>query len=81
MLDLIPFFYVERVAVLTVTWLYVRIAEIVYGLPLTHQKLSMTLDWSQCGNSLELSYMELPDSLWMNCKAEFGVMFWRCSPR
>ena len=42
------------------------------------------LDWRQCGNSLALCYfavvMELPDSLWMNCKSEFGVIFLRCSP-
>ena len=25
--------------------------------------------------------MELRDSLWMNCKYEFGVIFLRCSPR
>ena len=25
--------------------------------------------------------MELPDSLWMNCKSEFGVIFLKCSPR
>ena len=25
--------------------------------------------------------IELPDSLWMNCKSEFGVIFLRCSPR
>ena len=24
---------------------------------------------------------ELPDSLWMNCKSEFGVIFMRCYPR
>ena len=24
--------------------------------------------------------MELPDSLWMNCKSEFSVIFLRCSP-
>ena len=41
---------------------------------------------SQCGNtanSLTCCYlavvMELPDSLWMNCKSEFGVIFLRCS--
>ena len=38
-------------------------------------------DWRQCGNSLALCYfavvMELPDSLWMNCKSEFGVIFLR----
>ena len=42
------------------------------------------LDWRQCGNSLALWYfavvMELPHSLWMNCKSEFGVIFLRCSP-
>ena len=42
------------------------------------------LDWRQCGNSLALCYfavvMELPDSLWMNCKSEFGVIYLRCSP-
>ena len=42
------------------------------------------LDWRQCGNSLALCYfaivMELPDSLLMNCKSEFGVIFLRCSP-
>ena len=42
------------------------------------------LDWRQCGNSLALCYfaavMELPDSLWMNCKSEFSVIFLRCSP-
>ena len=44
-----------------------------------------SLDWCQCGNSLALCYfavvMELPDSLWMHCKSEFGVIFLRCSPR
>ena len=43
------------------------------------------VDWCQCGNSLALCYlavgMELPDSLWMNRKSEFGVIFLRCSPR
>ena len=43
------------------------------------------LDWRKCGNSLTLCYlavgMELQDSLWMNCKSEFGVIFLRCSPR
>ena len=42
------------------------------------------LDWRQCGNCLALCYfavvMELPHSLWMNCKSEFGVIFLRCSP-
>ena len=42
------------------------------------------LDWCQCGNSLALCYlavvMELPDSLWMDRKSEFGVIFLRCSP-
>ena len=42
------------------------------------------VNWRQCGNSLALCYfavvMELPDSLWMNCKSEFGVIFLRCSP-
>ena len=42
------------------------------------------IDWRQCGNSLALCYfavvMELPDFLLMNCKAEFGVNFSRCSP-
>ena len=40
------------------------------------------LDWRHCGNSLgclALGYlavvMELPDSLWINCKFEFGVNF------
>ena len=45
--------------------------------------LRTILDWRQCGNSLALCYfavvMELPDSLWMNCKSEFGVIFLRCS--
>ena len=43
------------------------------------------VDWHQYGNSLALCYfaavMELPDSLWMNCKSECGVIFLRCSPR
>ena len=47
--------------------------------------LNSPLDWRQCGNSLALFYfavvMELPDSLWMHCKSEFGVIFLRCSPR
>ena len=46
--------------------------------------ITVTLDWRQCGNSLALCYfavvMELLDSLWMNCKSEFGVIFLRCSP-
>ena len=46
--------------------------------------LGGVLDWRQCGNSLALCYfavvMELPDSLWMNCKSEFGVIYLRCSP-
>ena len=37
------------------------------------------IDWRQCGNNLALFYfavvMELPNSLWMNCKSEFGVIF------
>ena len=41
------------------------------------------LDWCQCGNSLALWYlalvMELPDSLWINCKSEFGIIFLRGS--
>ena len=41
------------------------------------------LDWRQCGNSLALCYfavvMVLPDSLWMNYKSKFGVVFLRCS--
>ena len=50
-----------------------------------HQILLLQgLDWHQCGNILALCYfavvMELQDSLWMNCKAEFGVIFLRCSP-
>ena len=47
--------------------------------------LVLIIDWRQCGNSLALCYfavvMELPDSLWMHCKSEFGVIFLRCSPR
>ena len=43
------------------------------------------LDGRQCGNNLALCnfavVMELPDSLWMNWKSEFGVIFLRCSPR
>ena len=46
--------------------------------------IQTTLDWRQCGKSLALCYfavgMELPDSLLMNCKSEFGVIFLRCSP-
>ena len=42
------------------------------------------LDWRQCGNSLALCYfavlMELLDSLLINCKSEFGVIFLGCSP-
>ena len=45
---------------------------------------AVAVDWRQGGNSLALCYfavvMELPDSLWMNCKSEFGVIFLRCSP-
>ena len=37
------------------------------------------LDWRQCGNNLALCYfavvIELPNSLWMNCKSEFGIIF------
>ena len=48
------------------------------------EMVGQTLDWRQCGNSLALCYfavvIELPDSLWMNCKSEFGVIFLRCSP-
>ena len=47
--------------------------------------LILLLDWRQYGNSLALCYfavvMELPDSLWMNCKSEFGVIFLMCSQR
>ena len=47
--------------------------------------LGIQIDWRQCGNSLALCYfavvIELPDSLWMHCKSEFGVIFLRCSPR
>ena len=43
------------------------------------------LDGRQCGNNLALCnfavVMELPDSLYMNWKSEFGVIFLRCSPR
>ena len=43
------------------------------------------VDWRQYGNSRALCYfvvvMELPDSLWMHCKSEFGVIFLRCSQR
>ena len=46
--------------------------------------LDTVLDWRQCGNSLALYYfavvMELPDSLWINCKSGFGVIFLMCSP-
>ena len=42
------------------------------------------VDWRQCGNRVALCYfavvMEMPDSLLMNCKSEFGVIFLRCSP-
>ena len=52
---------------------------------LSENRLSLHLDWRQCGNSLALCYfavvMELPVSLWMNCKSEFGVIFLRCSPK
>ena len=41
------------------------------------------VDWRQWGKSLALCYfavvMELPDSLLMKCKSEFGVIFLRCS--
>ena len=47
--------------------------------------LSTQVDWRQCSNSLALCYftvvMELPDSLWMNCKSEFDVTFLWCLPR
>ena len=43
------------------------------------------IDERQCGNNLALCnfavVMELPDSLYMNWKSEFGVIFLRCSPR
>ena len=43
------------------------------------------VDGRQCGNNLALCnfavVMELPDSLYMNWKSEFGVIFLRCSPR
>ena len=49
------------------------------------KKATFSLDECQCGNSLALCYlvvvMELPDSLWMNRKSEFGVIFLKCSPR
>ena len=58
------------------------------SLLVTSNTNSRLQDWCQCynvrGNSLALCYlavvMELPDSLWMNCKSEFGVIFLRCSP-
>ena len=41
--------------------------------------LVVTVDWRQCGNNLAFCYfavvMELPNSLWMNCKSEFDVIF------
>ena len=44
-----------------------------------------TVCMRQCGKSLALCsfavVMELPDSLWMNCKSEFGVIFLWCLPR
>ena len=47
--------------------------------------LGQGLDGRQCGNNLALCnfavVMELPDSLYMNWKSEFGVIFLRCSPR
>ena len=47
--------------------------------------LDTILDGRQCGNNLALCnfavVMELPDSLYMNWKSEFGVIFLRCSPR
>ena len=30
--------------------------------------------WQQSGTLLLAVVMELPDSLWMNCKSEFGVI-------
>ena len=43
------------------------------------------VDGRQCGNNLALCnfavVMELPDSLYMNWKSEFGVIFLSCSPR
>ena len=60
----------------------IKIARVI-GL-LRKLKYTLPIDWRQCGNSLALCYfavvMELPDSLWMNCKSEFGVIFLRCSP-
>ena len=48
-------------------------------------ELPRDLDGRQCGNNLALCnfavVMELPDSLYMNWKSEFGVIFLRCSPR
>ena len=42
-------------------------------------KMGFSIDWRQCGNNLALCYfavvIELPDSLWMNCKSEFGIIF------
>ena len=47
--------------------------------------VQILVDWYQCGNGLALCYfavvMELPDSLWMNCKSEFGVIFLSCQVR
>ena len=55
-----------------------------YCIILIWKIIESKVDWRQCGNSLALCYfavvMELPDSLWMNCKSEFGVIFLRCSP-
>ena len=52
---------------------------------LSTQRVNNAVDWRQCGNSLALCYlavvMELLDSLWMNRKSGFGVIFSRCSPR
>ena len=49
------------------------------------KKIISPLDGRQCGNNLALCnfavVMELPDSLYMNWKSEFGVIFLRCSPR
>ena len=74
--------YVERLKKLKLPCLKYR--RIRGDLIEVYKIITGSLDWHQCGNSLALCYfavvMELPDSLWMNCKSEFGVIFLRCSP-
>ena len=62
-------------------WLIISLKDycIVIRKWLTSWLSAWYLDWRKCGKNLALCYlavvMELFNSLWMNCKSEFGVYF------